>query len=76
MNIARSIFAKFGLGDLKNTYIDNLKARNAFQVINSDAVFAIGKINDNRNGVYGGTNYAVQLAIKLNKPVYVFDYST
>ena len=49
----------------------NLLARNWIQVENSDAVFAIGQL---KNGIVdGGTGWAVQMAIDVNKPVYVFD---
>lgn len=59
---------------LKDNLRDNLLARNYYQVINSDAVYAIAYINQKtKNKVYGGTNMAVQLAIKLEKPVYVWD---
>ena len=51
----------------------NLQARNYYQVSNSDAVFAIAFMNDNRNSVSGGTNTAVQLGISMKKPVHVFD---
>lgn len=49
----------------------NLLARNWIQVENSDAVFAIGQLKN--NVVDGGTGWAVQMAIDVNKPVYVFD---
>lgn len=56
-----------------NTIQGNLQVRNFYQVNNSDAVYAVAKLNDQMNGVSGGTNTAVQLGIALNKPVYVFD---
>lgn len=66
--------------EYKNDLQGNLQVRNYYQVANSDAVFAIAKLdtNDNfdSNAVLGGTNTAVQLAIKLNKPVYVWDIFT
>jgi hypothetical protein len=52
-------------------YVDNLLRRNWWQVKNSDAVFAISSITDNK--VNGGTGWAVHMAIAENKPVYVFD---
>lgn len=53
---------------------NDLKARNLMQVKNSDAVFAIAHINlDNFNSVSGGTNAAIQFAIKAGKPVNVFN---
>lgn len=52
-------------------YID-LLSRNWFQVKNSDAIFAIGEI-ENDHEVKGGTGWAVQMAIDADKPVYLFD---
>ena len=52
-------------------YIQNLLARNWFQVKNADAVFAIGKFIDSHR-VAGGTGWAVQMAVDCDKPVYVF----
>lgn len=59
-----------------DTLQGNLQVRNYYQVANSDSVFAIAALNDNKNGVTGGTNTAVQLGIKLNKPTYVWDIVT
>jgi ribosomal protein L23 len=60
-----------------NTKEGNLQVRNYFQVANSDAIFAIATLNGdesfNAGSVFGGTNTAVQLGIKLGKPVYVWD---
>lgn len=51
-------------------YMD-LLARNWCQVKYADAVFAIGRI---KNGVVeGGTAWAVQMALDVHKPVYLFD---
>jgi len=52
-------------------YVQGLLARNWQQVKNADAVFAVGTIK----GEYtdGGTGYAVAMAIRERKPVYVFD---
>lgn len=50
---------------------NDLKARNYYQVINSDAIFAIGQLMN--QDVMGGTNVAIQLGKKLNKIVYVFN---
>jgi len=64
---------------------NNLKARNFFQVKNADAVFAIAQLGTKEGrpitnylyptiqGVSGGTNAAVQMAIAANKPIYVWD---
>jgi hypothetical protein len=55
----------------------NLQVRNFYQVYNADAVYAVAKLNGspefNVGSVFGGTNTAVQLGIKLNKPVYLWD---
>jgi hypothetical protein len=59
-----------------NTLEGNLQVRNFYQVYNSDAVYAIAKLNSNNKSVSGGTNTAIQLGIKLNKPVYVWDINT
>jgi hypothetical protein len=68
-----------------DTLQGNLQVRNYYQVANADAVFAVAQLADASGraiksysyntikGVTGGTNTAVQLAIKLNKPVYVWD---
>ncbi len=54
----------------------NLLCRNWAQVKYSDAIFAIGKFNDDKKQVDGGTGWAVQMAIDSGKPVYVFDINT
>ena len=54
----------------------DLLSRNWFQVKNAEAIYAIGKIlvNNNKfNEVYGGTGWAVQMAIDVGKTVYLFD---
>ena len=56
-----------------NTTQGNLQVRNYYQVANADAVYAIATLNDSKTRVSGGTNTAVQLGIKLNKSVYVWD---
>lgn len=56
----------------KDNITGNLQGRNYFQVIYADAVYCIAKII-NMNTISGGTNTAFQLAITLNKPVYVYD---
>lgn len=55
---------------------NDLLARNAFQVNNSDSVLAIGELTPNQKGVKGGTNYAVQMGLDQNKPVHVWDTNT
>ena len=63
-----------------DTLQGNLQVRNYYQVANSDGVFAVAQLDVNKNfkstAVFGGTNTAVQLGIKLNKPVYVWDITT
>jgi len=60
-----------------DTLQGNLQVRNYYQVANADAVFAVAEIDaSTRPGVFGGTNTAVQLGIKMGKPVYVFDLDT
>ena len=66
-------------------YVRQLLSRNWFQVKNSDALFAIGKIlkpgqkgkkyinKTNMDTVDGGTGYAVMMSIESNKPTFVFD---
>ena len=68
-----------------DTYRGRIVRRNYLQAKGADSVFAIGKIvkpgemdNGYKNDseievVSGGTGYAVQMAINLGKPVYVFD---
>lgn len=64
----------------------DLVKRNWFQVANAESIFAIGRIikpgENNFKGfknkskyevVDGGTGWAVQMAINMGKPVYVFD---
>ena len=55
---------------------NNLKARNHYQVSNSDSVFAIAEIKQGNVAVRGGTDAAVQMAIKAGKPVNVWDTNT
>lgn len=72
--------------DPKKVYSGKLVRRDYLQAKAADAVFAIGNIvtpgSKNKKGytvksktdsVDGGTGYAVQMAINLGKPVYVFD---
>lgn len=56
---------------LGSPYIRNLLCRNWFQVKNSDAIFAIGKLKD-RQTVDGGTGWTVQMAVDSDKPVFLF----
>jgi len=54
----------------RNAYVNNLLRRNWFQVANSNSIFAISRIEDNK--VSGGTGWAVQMAIDKEIPVFVF----
>lgn len=55
---------------------NNLKARNYFQVSNSESVLAVAKLKPDMKSVKGGTSVAVDLGIALNLPVYVLDVTT
>lgn len=55
---------------------NNLKARNYFQVSNSESVLAVAKLKPDMKSVFGGTSVAVDLGIALNLPVYVLDVTT
>lgn len=56
---------------IKNEYTRNLILRNFFQVYNSQATYAIGHIIGNK--VEGGTGYAVELNIAMDKPTFVLN---
>ena len=84
-DLGRPIF-NLNDSDSKRVYSGKLVRRDYLQAKAADAVFAIGNIvtpgSKNKNGytvksktdsVDGGTGYAVQMAINLGKPVYVFD---
>lgn len=58
------------LKDLPN-YVQNLLARNWYQVKNAESIFAIGQLKGRH--VDGGTGWAVQMAIDNNKPIFLFD---
>ena len=62
--------------EYSNNIEGNLKVRNFYQFDNADAIYAIGALKDDEKGVTGGTNTSVQLGIKLNKPVYVWDITS
>ena len=70
----------------KDTYVGGLVRRDYLQVINAEKIFAIGTIvkpnekgpdgfinNTKKSIISGGTGYAVNMGINLNKIVYVFD---
>lgn len=54
-------------------WIANLLRRNYYQIRDSEAVYAIGKIDFDKGIVHGGTGWAVQMAIDKELFVYVFD---
>src|SRR5574344_564768 len=56
-----------------STYVGKLVRRDYLQAKSADQIFAISTIDFNKNTVNGGTGYAVQMAINMNKPVHVFD---
>ena len=56
--------------------INDLLARNYFQVKNADAVYAIAPLNEKGTDVKGGTSYAVNYAKRMKKPIYVWDINT
>lgn len=56
-----------------DTIAGNLQCRNYYQVIKSDSVFTVAKLNSDLKSVSDGTNTAVQVGIKLNKPVLVLN---
>jgi hypothetical protein len=53
-----------------NDYVNNLLRRNFNQVDNADAVYAITEIKGNKP--QGGTGWAVQMAVDMGKPVFVY----
>ena len=61
--------------EYKDDLRGNLQVRNFYQVYNADAVYAIATPDDKLDdytAVKGGTNTAIQIAIKLGKPVYLW----
>jgi hypothetical protein len=55
-----------------SSYVKNLISRDYFQVKNSDAIFAIGRLQT-ENTVMGGTGYAISCAVDQKKPIYFFE---
>jgi len=53
-------------------YVKNLISRDWYQVKNSDAIFAIGRLQTEKI-VLGGTGWAIQLAVDNKKPIYLFE---
>jgi hypothetical protein len=68
--IANKAMKRYPQGQAR--YIQNLLARNWFQVKNAESIFAVGKFLDKKK-VSGGTGWAVQMAIDNQKPTFVFD---
>lgn len=58
------------------SFVNNLLRRNWYQVKDTGAVFAVGRVNFSRSTVEGGTGWAVQMAIDSKKAVYVFDIAS
>jgi len=56
--------------------LNNLLRRNYWQVCDTNQVIAVGFLHKDQKIVDGGTGWAVQMAIDMNKPVYVFDQNT
>ena len=54
---------------------NDLKARNYFQALDADGIFAIAELNEAKNGVLSGTNVAIQFGKQMKKPIYVYDYT-
>lgn len=54
-------------------YVKNLLSRNWYQVLNSEAIFAVGNLTEDLKFVEGGTGWCVQAAIDNRKPTYVFE---
>jgi hypothetical protein len=56
-------------------FVKNLLRRNFFQIKDSQALFAVGKIEDTPVGkrVAGGTSWAFYMAVDQNKPAYIFN---
>jgi ribA/ribD-fused uncharacterized protein len=62
-----------GLGRPINADYQNLFRRNYYQVKDSEAVIAVGKVLPDGTKVSGGTGWATQMGIDKGVPVYVFD---
>lgn len=80
MDVARAELKRLFGKEYPDTVQGNLQVRNYYQVANADAVYAIAQLSGdakfNSGTVLGGTNTAVQLGIKLNKPTYVWDITS
>ena len=76
IDFARGEVNKLLKTDFKDNIVGNLQARNYYQVANSDGVYAIAPMYENKRAVSCGTSTAVKLGIKMGKPVYVWDTNT
>ena len=72
-NANRTLKRHFPTG---KSFVNNLLRRNWYQVKDTRAVFAVGRVNFSRSIVEGGTGWAVQMAIDSKKIVYVFDIAS
>jgi len=59
----------------KRSFADDLKARNYYQVKNSQAIYAVVELTPDFKSVKGGTRYAIEYAKQLKKLIYVFDWT-
>jgi len=59
----------------KPEYKRNLLLRNYCQISKTGLVIAVAKLNPYTNTVYGGTAWAVQMALDREIPVYLYDMS-
>ncbi|YP_010510088.1 DNA helicase [uncultured phage cr29_1] len=75
-NYARELIKQLTGRELPYDVGGELLARDFYQVDKSDGVFAIANITSSYKAVLGGTNMAVQVGIKLGKPVHVYDLNT
>lgn len=57
-------------------FVRNLIRRNYYQVLNSEAVVAVGNLSLGSNLVDGGTGWAVEMAKLMNRQLCVFDQIT
>lgn len=57
-------------------YIRNLLCRNYYQIKGTQVVVAVGKLDYKANIVSGGTGWAVQMALDMDIPVFLFDMVT
>ena len=55
-----------------NLYVNSLIRRNYYQVVDSEGVVAVSRI-DKRGVVEGGTAWAVYMAVSLKIPCYLYD---